>query len=1096
MKNFRLFSYLFVILFFSVSTHARQQDRLSGILRGELQYSMEQLQKQEVKPYYLSLRLTDQYKSVVSSSFGATFTSSDTHVRSLVPQVRVGDRRLDNYKYTTQAVQSRQGQQAPVMLVSLDDDAAESLRASIWEELQKRYDTALSVYEQTKSKLTTSAAQEDKADCFSDAPVESYYEDPVPAQLLTIDRKAWEEKLNEVSAVFRSCPELSAGSASIDYEVSRVYFVNTDGTEVVQNRIGARVMIQVSMMTDDGMELPLLQDFFSSRADSLPSTAVLVSAARDLLERVKALKDAPVANPYTGPAILSGPASGVFFHEIFGHRLEGHRLKEGGETFKDMVGKPVLPKEFQVYCDPTLERYAGKELNGHYLYDSEGVKARRVDNVVNGELKEFLMSRVPLDGFPQSNGHGRADSSKDPVSRQSNLVVETVKPFTDVELRRMLTDEAKRQGKEYGYYFRTVTSGYTTTGQGGSLNSFSVTPVEVYRVYVDGRKDELVRGVELIGTALSMFSHITSAGDTPSTFTGVCGAESGWVPVTASSPAIFVSQIETQRHQKTQKIPQLLPAPSFGEETSRPSFSDDVLFRAMNDELKRTTDSLQISGAPRPFWASYYANRYRKIDITGELGGVSHSEVTPWMMIGAVQVPIGNFKRNSEIRGLPNVFGGGLPADASYDALRRSYWGLSDAAYKVSVNSYSRKMAHLREHPLPKSLDQIADMQRVIPVEGMEERTLPYEIDEESLNRLARELSAVFLDYPELFKTSVKIFGATMDTYRLTSEGVRLKQPQDYLTVKASASFRDEEHVEWTDGMTLVFSRPSEIPPLEELKGRIRRFADDMMSLKDAPYQDSYYKGPVLFRNKMSYLTFMNRLLKPGQLIAVQNNLQQMPDAFGQRLGKTVIDPRISVVNYSGKPEYQGVRLSGSYRLDADGMKPADETVLVEKGVLKKLLNRTTPAEYAESSTGSSRFANDVLRPFPTTGFGTVHVKAEGGTVNDDKMEKELCKSAKKKQDYVYVIDTPVDYDLPRLYRMDVKTGEKLMMKTNKIKLPTLDQLEKLGAVSSQENVMNDVAGYNHSFIYPSAFIVNDYDMEKPVLTSSKIPSLTYPLQR
>ena len=187
-----------------------------------------------------------------------------------------------------------------------------------------------------------------------------------------------------------------------------------------------------------------------------------------------------MADPYTGPAILSGPASGVFFHEIFGHRLEGHRLKTGGQTFKKMIGERVLPAAFQVYCDPTLRSYADTDLNGHYVYDDEGVKARRVDNVVDGVLKEFLMSRVPLDGFPASNGHGRTSGAGDPVSRQSNLIIETTRPHSEADLRKMLVAEAKKQGKEYGYYFKTVTSGFTYTGEGGSLNSFNVTPLEEY----------------------------------------------------------------------------------------------------------------------------------------------------------------------------------------------------------------------------------------------------------------------------------------------------------------------------------------------------------------------------------------------------------------------------------------------------------------------------------------------------------------------------------------------------------------------------------------------------------------------------------------
>ena len=208
-----------------------------------------------------------------------------------------------------------------------------------------------------------------------------------------------------------------------------------------------------------------------------------------------------------------------------------------------------------------MTRYAGTYLNGYYLYDDEGVKSRRVDNVVNGVLKEFLLGRNPIDGFPESNAHGRTAGGGDAVARQSNLIVETIRPYSEAELREMLIKEAKKQEKEYGYYFKEVTGGFTYTGEGNSLNSFNVNPVEVYRVYVDGRPDELVRGVDLIGTPLSMFSNIVAGGDKPSVFTGMCGAESGWVPVTACSPMIFVNKIETQRRNQERGIPPILPAP-------------------------------------------------------------------------------------------------------------------------------------------------------------------------------------------------------------------------------------------------------------------------------------------------------------------------------------------------------------------------------------------------------------------------------------------------------------------------------------------------------------------------------------------------------
>lgn len=1074
---------------------AQTNDTLLNIVRDELAYTMGKLQEQEVKPYYISMRVVESCRTVVSSSFGTTFSSSENKQRCFTPQIRVGDKQLDNYKYTTQGMQQNPGSPDRVIMIPMDNAAADGIRSCIWEEMLARYDMALNVYNQTKSKAATSVANEDKSNCFSDTKAEKYYEECLPKEKQQIDRSLWEKKLNAVSAVFKQNPKLLVGSASLDREVTRVYLLNTDGTEVVQNRTTARVLLQCGIRSDDGMEMPLVHEFFAYDVDSLPDTQVLINASRDLLVRVNALKNAPVANPYTGPAILSGSAAGVFFHEIFGHRLEGHRLKEGGETFKNMVGKQVLPKEFQVFCDPTLKKYAGNDLNGHYLYDSEGVKARRVNNVVNGELREFLMSRVPLDGFPQSNGHGRADATKDPVSRQSNLIVETTKPYSDEELRGMLINEAKKQGKEFGYYFRTVTSGYTTTGQGGSLNSFSVTPVEVYRVYVDGRKDELVRGVQLIGTALSMFSHIVAAGDCPATFTGSCGAESGWVPVTASAPAIFVSQIETQRQQKSQNIPPILGAPAFTSSDSNAEIND-IVFAAMKDELKRTTDSLAISGSPRPFWASYTACRYRNIDIKGELGGIKLSVVLPWTMFGTSQVFVGDFKRNSEVPGYPLIYGLNGPTQPDYDSLRRLYWGCSDLGYKNSVNLYAQKNAHINSNPLPKSLESIPDMQQVESGDYIQDSTAAYHIQEDNLNNLTRELSSVFLDYLELFDTGIQIRGTQMEVYRSTSEGVNIKQPQNFLTVHAKASFRDENNLKVQDDFELVYSSPDELPSNNELKSKIKKFADDLMALKQAPFMNVYYKGPVIFEGKAASAPFVNNLLERGKLIAVQNNLQEDPKAFGQRMSMTIIDPNISIVNYSDKAEYNGVKLMGYYTVDADGITPAKETVLVEKGILRKILNKATPTQYAEESTGSARFGNAPQQAVSMAGMGTVHIKPEK-TMAKSKMEKKILKLGKKKKlNNVYIVSTPEHYYSQRLYRINVKTGEKTLVRTSVQTVPSLTQLENIHAVSSEEQVENSIREYNHSLVSPTCIMLDDMELSKPTTNGNKAAVLEYPLAR
>lgn len=553
----------FLSLLFVPKTYGQGQDKLLGLLKEELAQQMKELKGEEFPPYHMNYRVIDVTSSVVSASFGALMNSQQYRSRTLVPQIRLGDEKLDNFGFNQMGAAMSRYQGPSVARLPLDEENNEdAVRQAIWDEVNNRYKFAVDMYQKTKAESSVNVEEEDKAPYFSEAKVEKYYEAPLPAEKMTIDMDRWAARMKEISAVFKNQPGIMKGDAIMIYTVERRYFVNNEGTEVVQNLPYARIMVFGETKADDGMELPLNLSYFAYDPADLPANDKIIADAKEMVKTLEALRVAPVVDPYTGPALLSGPASGVFFHEIFGHRIEGQRMKSenDGQTFKKMVGQLVLPADMHVYDDPTLRKYAGEDLNGFYKYDDQGVKAERVDVVVNGKLNDFLMTRTPIDGHPRTNGHARASDGFDPVSRQSNLVIETSNPKTPEELRQLLIEEVKKQGKEYGYFFKEVTSGFTFTGK-GATNSFNVTPLEVYKVFADGRPDQLVRGVDLIGTPLSMFSNIIYAGNDARVFTGMCGAESGSIPVTAISPTILVNKVETQRKAKSQDILPILPAP-------------------------------------------------------------------------------------------------------------------------------------------------------------------------------------------------------------------------------------------------------------------------------------------------------------------------------------------------------------------------------------------------------------------------------------------------------------------------------------------------------------------------------------------------------
>jgi predicted Zn-dependent protease len=324
--------------------------------------------------------------------------------------------------------------------------------------------------------------------------------------------------------------------------------------------------VQAVARAVDGQLLENSRDFYARDEAKLPSPEKLEREVRALILELEALRTAPVVDPYTGPAILAPEATGVLFHEVVGHRLEGERQDDDkeGQTFKGQVGKAILPSFLSVLDDPTLQSEGEVALNGAYAYDDQGVPAQRTVLVEDGVLRTFLLSRRPVKPFTRSNGHGRGQSSLPPVARMGNLVVRSKKQVPMTELKRLLIEEAKRQGKPYALIIQDITGGNTNTMSYG-YQAFKGTPRLVYRVDVATGEQELVRGVELVGTPLSSVSRVMATGDEVRAFNGYCGAESGYVPVSTVAPAALVSEIELQRVARASERSPILPAP-WGEE--------------------------------------------------------------------------------------------------------------------------------------------------------------------------------------------------------------------------------------------------------------------------------------------------------------------------------------------------------------------------------------------------------------------------------------------------------------------------------------------------------------------------------------------------
>ena len=531
-------------------------------MQQELQRAATSLAKTDPAPYYMSYAVTDTDETAVAASNGSVIYSASVDRRQADVMMRVGSVALDNTHGQSRASGITSG------LLPLNDDTNAIARV-LWQLTDREYEQASAAFLKVKTSNAVRSEEEDKSPDFSSETPQDHL-NLVPLHPPS-DQQIWEARTRNISAGFLKYPEVYTSYVSFNISADRSYLATSEGTAVIRPGAIARLIIQAETRADDGMELMRVESFQAATAAQLPSDADLAVRVDKIAADLKALRAAPAADPYAGPAMLSGRAAAVFFHEVLGHRLEGHRQRDEneGQTFTKKVNQLVLPAFLSVADDPTLKELNGVQLAGHYDFDDEGVPAARVVAVENGILKNFLMSRMPIKNFSTSNGHGRRQPGLMPTGRQGNLIVTSTNTVKDSELREKFVAEIKKQGKPFGLYFDDIQGGFTLTGR-ASPQAFQVIPVMVYRVYADGRPDELVRGVDIVGTPLLSLNNIVLTGDTLQVFNGICGAESGQVPVAAAAPEMLFTEIEVQKRRRGSERPPILPPPGFESTAATP----------------------------------------------------------------------------------------------------------------------------------------------------------------------------------------------------------------------------------------------------------------------------------------------------------------------------------------------------------------------------------------------------------------------------------------------------------------------------------------------------------------------------------------------
>ena len=1088
---------IFVILLCFVAgiSVSKSQDAVFQTLKTELNRNFYVFKNQQIPTYYIYLRLDEIQTLNCLGRMGrlqvAPRLSLPTHVLSAC--MRVGDNNLDNsHEIRGSGYGGYQDVRVSSEQIPYDNNPV-VLKNSIWLQLDELYKQDVQIYEQIKTNISLRVEKEDKSPDFSVERADKYYEAPVNWSDLHIEPAVWEEKVRKYSAIFNENQDIINGAAYLSATLIRKIFVDTEGREIAQNVISFQLALTAETSADDGMSLPFAKSWSAFSLAELPSDDEVMRTAKEMSQLLSDLKKAPVVESFTGPAILSPEAAGVFFHEIFGHRVEGSRLKKesDAQTFKKKTGEQVLPKHLSVSFDPTVKYFRETPLIGNYVYDNEGIRGQRVDVVKKGILKDFLMNRTPIEGFAHSNGHGRAQIGAAPVSRQSNLIVESSQKLNHSELIKKLRKEAKAQGKQYAYYFKEVAGGFTNTNR-YSPNVFNITPLVVYRIYTDGRPDELVRGVNLVGTPLSMFSQIEACGNEYAVFNGTCGAESGQIPVSCVSPALFVKQIETQKRPKSQSQAPYLSKP----EKSETVQGKDVISESIRKEVDRALQEIGKQKPHAPFFISYTLGDIKQLVVSASNGSLISSEIHPFR-VGNCRLLMGDYQCTDENftgKGVGSYGYDGTPClDDDEEGLRFTLWRDLDAIYKSAFETYEQKLAAIKQLNIPAKALELHDWDQT-PTVVMDDVPFPeINLDPKAYEEYVKAASSVFNEYKDILRSNVALNIYSSTVYFYNTEKSEFKLPFVFVSLEAEAVAKTEDGEDCHADFDITVKIPVELPAIEDFKKDCRELAEKLLEEIQAPKLEEAYAGPVLFEDLAVVRTFYsNFFYGDNSLIAERKPFSAQGYSYGGNRLEEMIDKRItakeiSIDDLTGTPEYNGVKLLGYTPVDAQAVIPPDKLILVENGILKTLLNDRVPTEKVPHSNGHSLLTPGAAS---NTSGGVVRM-SDTRMKSREELRRELFQLAKEEgYSYAYIVRNIAGGMPLELYQVDITDGTEKRIRSAVITDIDFQSFKKIRAVSDREMIYNGIASNLISVIVPDAILFEELQIQSNRLDNFRKPPL------
>ena len=549
--------------------------------------------EQPVKPYYVEYRLLDLEVREVVAEFGALLNSTRTRNRFMNVEARVGDYKRDSSNFVSD--DGFRGFIGPTGSVGIDRDY-HSLRQDLWIATDQAFKAAVETYSRKQAYLNSLARQTDIDDFAKAEPVQMIE----PLAAADWSSRNWEQEARDTSAALRAFPQIYEARVTYYLVYATEYLLTSEGTEIRQNRHFAAIEAGMNTLADDGTPLNHLYSTYAPRPGELPDVDTVRKNLNISGSELMSLRAAPTGQDYTGPVFFEARAAAPLLAQVLGPAVNGARppvsftpiLEQmlsglGGKSdWITRIGARVLPTSVTVVDDPTSKDYNGKPLMGGYNVDEDGVRGQKVTLVENGTLKSELMSRRPGPDFDQSNGHGRAAFLNDTKPTMSNLLFTSTETSSAADLKKKFIDACQAEKLNYCLIVRQMDNPVISllhqedfsellASFGGGAGTGDRLPLVVYRIYPADAREEIVRGMRVIGLNTRSLRNITGIGNDyfvynymqsqdgglAGTALGAFGSAQTGIPASIVAPSLFFGEVEVRGSRGEPKRLPLLPAP-------------------------------------------------------------------------------------------------------------------------------------------------------------------------------------------------------------------------------------------------------------------------------------------------------------------------------------------------------------------------------------------------------------------------------------------------------------------------------------------------------------------------------------------------------